>query len=120
MLSFLLLSCSSPQLIQIIYEDSDLESALTSFVDTMSVSSVVLSSIDEPIEHNAIQLSVTLGGSQTEGYTLEGASRKLTIHGGDLLGAQYGLAHALEIQGFRFYHPYETIKNSTAISVVSM
>ena len=109
MLSFLFLSCSSPQLIQIIYEDADLETALTSFVDTMSVSSVVISSIDEPIEHNAIQLLVTLGGSQTEGYTIEGAGRKLTIHGGDLLGAQYGLAHALEIQGFRFYHPYETL-----------
>ena len=109
MLSFLFISCSSPDLIQITYDDSGLESALQSFVDTMSVPNVVLSSVDDPIERNAIQIDVFLDDVQNESYTMEGVGNKIEIHGGDILGVQYGLAHALEMQGFRFYHPYETL-----------
>ena len=109
MLSFLFISCSSPDLIQITYDDSGLESALQSFVDTMSVPNVVLSSVDDPIERNAIQIDVFLDDVQNESYTMEGVGNKIEIHGGDILGDQYGLAHALEMQGFRFYHPYETL-----------
>lgn len=109
MLSFLFLSCSSPKLIQIIYEDSNLGSSLQSFVGTMSVSNVVLSSIDEPVEPNSIQINVFSDGAKKESYTMGGTGTQLEIHGGDILGVQYGLAHALEIQGFRFYHPYEIL-----------
>jgi len=31
------------------------------------------------------------------------------VHGGSLLGAQYGLAQLLEVAGFRFYHPRQSL-----------
>jgi len=40
----------------------------------------------------------------TDCYTLEGN----IVRGGAPLGAQYGLAHALEAQGFGFFHPWKT------------
>ncbi|MBW2255191.1 MAG: hypothetical protein JRI25_11405 [Deltaproteobacteria bacterium] len=43
-----------------------------------------------------------------ECYSLETTRRGYTVHGGTPLGVQYGLAHALELAGFRFYHPYRT------------
>ena len=33
------------------------------------------------------------------------AANAFVVHGGSLLGAQYGLAQLLEVAGFRFYHP---------------
>ncbi|HEY2745836.1 MAG TPA: hypothetical protein VGL86_14470 [Polyangia bacterium] len=35
------------------------------------------------------------------------------IHGGSILGVQYGLAQLLEAGGFRFYHPRDTLAPST-------
>jgi hypothetical protein len=43
-----------------------------------------------------------------ECYRLEGSAGVLHVSGGDRLGAQYGLAHAFEALGVRFFAPYST------------
>lgn len=43
-------------------------------------------------------------------FTLEPrAPNGFVVHGGSLLGVQYGLAQLLEVGGFRFYHPYQSL-----------
>jgi hypothetical protein len=44
-----------------------------------------------------------------ECYRIDGAGdRAWTVHAGDVLGAQYGIAHALENLGYRFRHPFDS------------
>ena len=43
----------------------------------------------------------------TQCYRLEGSGDHLTVVGGVPLGIQYGLAHALELFGYRFFHPWK-------------
>jgi hypothetical protein len=44
-----------------------------------------------------------------EGYSVEpDAAQHWTVHAHDVLGAQYGVADALENLGFRFRHPYDS------------
>ena len=43
-----------------------------------------------------------------EGYRLEVSPLVYRVHAHDVLGAQYGVAAALETLGFRFRHPYDT------------
>ncbi len=40
------------------------------------------------------------------------APNAFVVHGGSLLGVQYGLAQLLEAGGFRFYHPRDTLAPS--------
>lgn len=45
----------------------------------------------------------------TEGYRVEAtAAQHYVVHAHDVLGAQYGVADALENLGFRFRHPFDT------------
>jgi hypothetical protein len=53
-------------------------------------------------------VAIVLDHDTPEGYRLEGAEPKWVVHGGDRLGAQYGLAALLEAWGARFSHPYDT------------
>lgn len=41
-------------------------------------------------------------------YRVDGKEDRYVVHGGGILGVQYGLAEALEAYGFRFFHPYKT------------
>ncbi len=43
-----------------------------------------------------------------ECYKLSGGGRSYQVHGGNALGAQYGLAQLLEELGFRFFHPWQS------------
>lgn len=43
-----------------------------------------------------------------ECYRLDPIEGGVQVTSGGLLGAQYGVAHALELLGFRFYHPWHT------------
>jgi hypothetical protein len=44
----------------------------------------------------------------------------LVVHGGEALGVQYGVAHALELLGFRFFHPWAThVPPPAAVAVPS-
>ncbi|HEX8953523.1 MAG TPA: hypothetical protein VF945_16820 [Polyangia bacterium] len=43
-------------------------------------------------------------------FTIEpSAPNAFVVHGGSLLGVQYGLAQLLEVGGFRFYHPRQSL-----------
>jgi len=44
-----------------------------------------------------------------ECYRIDGAEQVYEVHGDLPLGAQYGLAHLLELWGFRFLHPFDTV-----------
>ena len=44
-----------------------------------------------------------------ECYRIDGDQRVYEVHGDLPLGVQYGLAHLLELWGFRFLHPFETV-----------
>ncbi len=54
----------------------------------------------------------------TECYRLEGTGAHLIVVGGLPLGIQYGLAHALELHGYRFFHPWKT-KTPTTLAAAS-
>jgi len=41
-------------------------------------------------------------------YRLEERDGRFAVHGGDVLGLQYGLAALLELHGFGFFHPWQT------------
>jgi hypothetical protein len=43
-----------------------------------------------------------------EGWQIVGGPMQFDVHAHDILGAQYGVADALENLGFRFRHPYDT------------
>jgi hypothetical protein len=43
-----------------------------------------------------------------ECYQLVGSGLSFQVHGGNPLGAQYGLAQLLEQLGFRFFHPWQS------------
>lgn len=42
-------------------------------------------------------------------YRVEGEGRRYTVHGGGILGLQYGMTHLLEEMGFRFLHPLHPV-----------
>jgi hypothetical protein len=50
-----------------------------------------------------------LNGSDHQSDSYEGDRYDVSVLESNILGVQYGLAHALEIQGFRFDHPYKTV-----------
>ena len=45
----------------------------------------------------------------TDCYRLEGDGRHFTVTGGLPLGVQYGVAHVLELLGYRFNHPWKSV-----------
>ncbi|MEC7947422.1 MAG: hypothetical protein VX265_07610 [Myxococcota bacterium] len=61
----------------------------------------------------AMQVAVVEDLQCTECYELTGEGRLWTVHAGDLLGAQYGLTHLLELWGYRFFHPFAAHKPAT-------
>jgi hypothetical protein len=53
-------------------------------------------------------IRVTRTLSCAECYRIVAVDGGWLVHAGDRLGAQYGVAHALENLGFRFRHPFDT------------
>lgn len=58
----------------------------------------------------AMQIAVVEDLQCSECYELTGEGRLWTVHAGDVLGAQYGLTHLLELWGYRFFHPFAAHK----------
>lgn len=46
---------------------------------------------------------------EPERWAVSGGGRAVEVHGGGVLGVQYGLSDALEGLGYRFLHPYDTV-----------
>ncbi|HUH01948.1 MAG TPA: hypothetical protein VML75_08115 [Kofleriaceae bacterium] len=67
----------------------------------------------------AIDIAVVADLDCTECYRIERVGDALIVHGDAPLGVQYGLAHAFELLGFRFYHPWDTrVPSSPALPAV--
>ena len=54
-----------------------------------------------------------------ECYQLAGTASVYEVHGGNALGAQYGLAQLLEELGFRFFHPWQSKAPTSFVAPVS-
>jgi hypothetical protein len=57
---------------------------------------------------SAIRIGLVADLSCTDCYRIDDAPNGYVVHGSAPLGVQYGLAHALELLGFRFFHPERT------------
>lgn len=112
MLLFFYFSCSNPERIQVIIGDEPLFQSLSVFVDTMDEKDILLSQKSDALHSDAYHVYVFQEDLARENYQLSKKGKDIEILGGDVLGVQYGLAHYLELQGFRFFHPYETRKPS--------
>ena len=86
----------SPELVQLIYEDQSILIPLEIFVETLSSpDNFVISSVDDLLRSDALHFSIAVDASISQSYFLEGEGYETTILGSDILGVQYGLAHAL-------------------------
>lgn len=120
MLTLLLLGCTHDPGGLVIVTTPDLAVVLADFIANLEDDRVTLVEDDDPprgVRHFDDALSVALDGALSPGsYALTGfdvstpdAERGFHAAGGDVLGAQYALADALEQRGYGFYHPQETV-----------
>jgi hypothetical protein len=63
--------------------------------------------VDEGVSRAAITLELDRPGPAGS-YVLDQGRSTVTVHAGDVLGLQYGLAEVLEAGGWGFYHPHRT------------
>jgi hypothetical protein len=116
----LLLACTRDDGGIYVVTTSDLTPVLTDFVADIGDERITLLESDDTAKiarRYENGLTVTISGSLAPGcYTLNDGD-PLTHRGdggfhavgGDVLGAQYALADALEQRGYGFYHPQETV-----------
>lgn len=71
--------------------------------------SVSTASPEGPGTHVTFAIDLDAAGA----YRIDADGSTLTVHGGDVLGLQYGLADVLEAKGFRFFHPHRIHTPST-------
>ena len=109
MFFLLYLSCSSPDRIQVIIDEERHFLPISSFVDTMSTEKVYLSRASDTLDFDAYHVYLRQEELPDQSYRLSKTGADTEVFGADILGIQYGLAHYLELQGFRFFHPYETL-----------
>ena len=70
---------------------------------------------DDPVaaaqsgQRKAVRVAIVQDLDCRECYRIEGEGRVYVVHGDGQLGWQYGLAHLLELWGFRFHHPFDTV-----------
>lgn len=58
-------------------------------------------------------VALTTRADCTDCYRVDGEGTRLLVSGGDTLGVQYGLWHALELLGYRFLHPWKSVVPKT-------
>lgn len=54
-------------------------------------------------------VALTTRADCTDCYRVDGEGTRLLVSGGEKLGVQYGLWHALELMGYRFLHPWKSV-----------
>lgn len=118
----LLLACHADPTIQI-HADDEARSALVDFVAFLDDPRVVLAEDDK---HHArdIDIDVTISPADAGSYTLS-TEDEIGVTGGDVTGAQYGVADVLEHMGYGFFHPYqtrvpETLEAPTGLTTTTM
>lgn len=58
-------------------------------------------------------VALTTRADCTDCYRVDGEGTLLLVSGGEKLGVQYGLWHALELLGYRFLHPWQSVVPTT-------
>ncbi len=97
-----------------VFVDSDHEETIRTFCEYIPFDGLEVLVDEDPIrgaedgERGAMHVALVADGSGEGCYRIDGEGRSYTVHGDAPLGVQYGLAHLLELWGFRFYHPFET------------
>ena len=113
----LYLSCLGPEHIQIITEDERQFSSVLIFADSIGSDLIQVSRSSDYLSSDAYHVYLHQEELPVQSYQLSKKGKDIEVLGGDILAIQYGLAHYLELQGFRFYHPYETLIPSTLSSI---
>lgn len=96
-----------------VFTTAELLPVLQPFVAHIPTEDIALVSADDPRAaaqaHDGLAIAVTGDGDDCdECYRLEGSAPAFTVTGGGVLGAQYGLGHAFEALGVRFFAPHST------------
>lgn len=81
------------------------EAAIRDFVQRAQHPGLSVQSDEQQVVGRSVVLIEDLDCAEC--YRIERGTLRPEIHGGDLLGLQYGLASALEHVGFRFFHPHK-------------
>jgi hypothetical protein len=74
---------------------------------------VVSKPADEIKSHGGFVIAVVTRTDCTDCYRLDGDGERFTVTGGMPLGVQYGVAHVMELLGYRFLHPWKTLAPAT-------
>jgi len=95
-----------------VYAEPSLQVPLQAFVDHLGDPRVRLVTASDPSTQAGLdsELAIVLGSLDDCGecYRLEATDLQIQVDAGGLLGAQYGLAEALEALGYRFPHPFQS------------
>jgi hypothetical protein len=94
-----------------IVTDPQWEPALREFVALTPYSGLHLVTPDDTSDRGAGDYLITVVADASipaEGFRLSDTEAAITVSANDVLGAQYGVAAALEALGFRFRHPSDT------------
>lgn len=96
-----LLACAPGDSLTLV-ADGEVATALQSTVDHLPWEGVSLNGDGSP------RVDVRTDGEGAGCFWVEESHDGWIVHGGDVLGAQYGAAAVLEGLGFRFLHPFDT------------
>jgi len=91
----------------------DQEAVFTDFVSFLDDDRVTLEVVRHPdhgLRRRSEAVGLLLDLDCVGCYRVERVGDGLLVHAGDVLGAQYGVASVLEQAGWRFYHPFETLR----------
>lgn len=86
---------------------SDMEAVMGDFVGFVGDERLSVET-GERAGGRGLHILVVLDQECTECFELTREDRVVTVHAGDVLGAQYGSAAAMEALGYRFYNPYRS------------
>lgn len=78
------------------------------YIGDPRLSKQVASSPESTPGQAEIVVAVVERSDCTECYRIDREGRRFIISGGRPLGLQYGIAHLLELHGYRFHHPWRT------------
>lgn len=118
LLTLALLGCNSTDPGLTFYTTSDTDplvaQSLEFVPDTQPLNHKIVSKpADEIKGHGGYVIAVVPRTDCTDCYRLDGDGQRFTVTGGMPLGVQYGVAHVMEILGYRFLHPWKTIVPAT-------
>jgi hypothetical protein len=116
---FLVAACNAPSKLTV-YAGADSMDAVASFVAMTPGDLVVVKASVDPageLAHaDGPSVALTIDRDCGDCFTLEAvAPERYRVHGGNLLGVQYGLAQLLEEASYRFYHPRQSLAPQTIV-----